>query len=118
MDREFSNERLVSDLADKNTKYYFINHDEKPVGFIKIRSSISNLGPESCIELEKINVLREHKGMGIGKLALRDVFKKVTDDGKKNLFLSVIDTNKNAITFYEKLGFKFHSTTTLDIPFF
>ncbi len=119
LDREFSNERLTSDLADKNTKYYFINHQGKSVGFIKIKnSSLSNLEPESCIELEKIYVLPEHKGMGIGKLALRDVFKKAIDDGKKNLFLSVIDTNKNAITFYESLGFKFHSTTTLDIPFF
>tara|TARA_B100000809_G_C14980294_1_gene474259 strand:+ start:259 stop:417 length:159 start_codon:yes stop_codon:yes gene_type:complete len=33
-------------------------------------------------------------------------------------FLSVIDTNKTAIAFYEKLGFKFHSKTILDVPYF
>jgi ribosomal protein S18 acetylase RimI-like enzyme len=38
--------------------------------------------------------------------------------GKQILFLCVIDTNLNAIAFYEKLGFKFHSKTRLEDSYF
>ena len=56
--------------------------------------------------------------MGIGKLTVDEILKKAKEFGKKILFLCVLDTNKDAITFYEKLGFKFHSKTILDIPYF
>lgn len=119
LDKEFSLERLKSDLTDKNTEYYFIENEQKAVGFIKIRhNSIANLSIESGVELEKIYVLPECKGMGIGKLALNEIIKKSQDLGEKSLFLCVIDNNLNAIAFYEKFGFEFHSKTTLNIPYF
>ncbi len=34
------------------------------------------------------------------------------------MYLCVIDTNRNAIAFYEKLGFVYHSKTRLEEPFF
>ena len=119
LDKEFSEERLISDLSDKNIEYYFIDNKGKRVGFIKIRNNSSSVfNIENSVELEKIYVLPECKGMGIGKLALNEIIKKIEERGKRNLFLCVIDTNENAIAFYEKLGFKFHSKTTLDIPYF
>ncbi len=119
LDKEFSTERLKSDLTSKNTEYYFIEHELKAVGFLKIRNnSITNLPIENGVELEKIYVLPECKGMGIGKLALKKIIKKTKACGAKYIFLCVIDTNINAIAFYEKLGFEFHSKTTLNIPYF
>jgi ribosomal protein S18 acetylase RimI-like enzyme len=56
--------------------------------------------------------------MGVGKMALKDIIGKIENKGKKSLFLCVIDTNDSAIAFYENLGFKFHSKTILDIPYF
>ena len=118
LDNEFNDQRLAKDLVDKNTEYYFIEHQEKKVGFIKTKINISLDFIANSVELEKIYVLPECKGMGIGKLALNDIIQKTKNNGKKSVFLCVIDTNKNAIAFYEKLGFKFHSKTTLDVPYF
>jgi ribosomal protein S18 acetylase RimI-like enzyme len=119
LEREFSMERLTSDLADKYTEYYFIIHELKTVGFIKTKDhSIKDVPIEDSVEVEKIYVLPACKGMGIGKLALQEISRKTEERAKKNLFLCVIDTNQSAIAFYEKLGFKFHSKTTLDIPYF
>ena len=119
LNNEFSTERLKSDLKDKKTKYYFIEHDHKSVGFIKIRdNSMTNLHIENAVELEKIYILPEYKGLGIGKLAMNEIIKKTEERGKKNLFICVIDTNVNAFAFYEKHGFEFHSKTTLDAPYF
>lgn len=119
LNREFSTARLKLDLKDVHTAYYFIEHQLQSVGFIKIKNNLNpNLSINSGIELEKIYVLPEYKGMGIGKLALKEIIKRTAELGKKKLFLYVIDTNINAISFYEKLGFTFHSKTTLDIPYF
>ena len=119
LEKEFSNTRLKRDLKDKNINYYLINSKEKTVGFVKIKNnSLPNLPIEDGIEIEKIYVLPAFKGMGIGKLTVDEILKKAKEFGKKILFLCVLDTNKDAITFYEKLGFKFHSKTILDIPYF
>ena len=119
LDKEFSTEKLLLDLTDIITDYYFIQHKSQTVGFIKIRNkSYSDLQIENTIELQKIYVLPEYKGFGIGKLALKEIIQIAQEQGKKHIVLDVIDTNKNAIAFYEKLGFYFHSKTTLDIPYF
>ena len=119
LEKEFNSERLKSDLADQNTDYYFIEHEQKVVGFVKLRNNLDTDIPiENSAELEKVYVLPEYKGKGIGKLALKETIKRVEERGKSNLFLCVIDTNESAIAFYEKLGFEFHSNTTLDLPYF
>ena len=118
LDNEYNDKRLALDLSDENTEYYFIEHKEKQVGFIKTKINLSSDFIANSVELEKIYVLPECKGMGIGKLALNDIIQKTKNSGKESIFLRVIDTNENAIAFYEKLGFKFHSKTILDIPYF
>jgi ribosomal protein S18 acetylase RimI-like enzyme len=119
LDNEFSEKRLVLDLNDKNIAYYFIEDNEKNVGFIKTMiNSSSDISLKNSVEIEKIYVLPECKGKGIGKLAFKEILKRSESNEKKSIFLSVIDTNDGAISFYEKLGFKFHSKTILDIPYF
>ena len=119
LQKEFNSKRLKSDLADQNTGYYFIEYQQSVVGFIKIRyNPHPDIPIENSAELEKIYVLPGYKGKGIGKLALYEIIKKVEGCGKSNLFLCVIDSNESAIAFYKKLGFEFHSKTTLDVPYF
>jgi len=118
LDNEFNDKRLALDLSDKNTEYFFIEHKKKQVGFIKTKITSPSDFIKNSVELEKIYVLPECKGMGIGKMALNYIIKKTENIGMKSLFLCVIDSNEDAIAFYEKLGFKFHSKTILDVPYF
>lgn len=119
LERESNTERLKSDVKDADYEYYFIQKNGKNIGFIKTKDKSSDLFPEldNC-ELEKIYILPEYSGMGIGKMALTEVIDRARLKGKKLLFLSVIDTNKNAVAFYKKLGFEFHSKTRLEEPNF
>jgi len=119
LNNQFGDEKLKSDLKDKNVDYYLIHAKNKLVGFIKVNNnSISNLSFERGAELEKMYVLPKYKRLGIGKKALNEIVKITRERGKKILFLDVLDTNKSAIVFYEKLGFKFHSNTRLQLPYF
>ena len=119
LEREFGNEKLKADLANRNVAYYFIVYDENQVGFVKIRYNTAFNGIENkAVELEKIYVLPEFKGNGLGKAALGEIVKSVKKQGIKTLFLCVIDSNTHAITFYKKLGFTIYGTTRLDLPYF
>jgi len=119
VEREFGTARLTDDLTNQTIEYYFIHEGQKPVGFVKLRDvpyeEHSLLG---VFELEKIYINPDKKGNGIGKRALAEVIELLKVREKKYLLLSVIDTNHPAIAFYESFGFRFHSKTSLDIPFF
>jgi ribosomal protein S18 acetylase RimI-like enzyme len=119
LDKEFSTEKLKLDLLDKNTEYFFIQEDLKTVGFLKTKYNKSTtFSAENSLKLDKIYVLPDFKGKGIEKLALLKIIENSRKLDVKNIFLGVINTNWGAINFYEQLGFKFHSKTTLDMPYF
>jgi len=57
--------------------------------------------------LDKFYILTQYIGIGIGNSAFEILFNTLQFHGKESLLLSVIDTNVNAIRFYEKLEFSF-----------
>lgn len=119
LEREFGDKKLKADLANRNFGYYFIEFGENPVGFVKICYDAEfNKMQHEAAELEKIYVLPEFQGKGLGKSALTEIIKNLKTKGTKIIFLCVIDTNTKAIAFYLKQGFIFHSTTMLDLPYF
>lgn len=119
LESEYGDERLKADLANDNLEYYFIMCGENPVGFVKIRYNAELNGMQNpAVELEKIYLLPEFKGKGLGKATMDKIVESLKRKGVLTLFLCVIDTNTNAITFYKKLGFIQHSTTCLCLPYF
>lgn len=107
VDNIFGVEILKTELVDKEIQYYvaFINHE--PVAFMKLKlsSNLPNLVTEKGIELDKIYILPQFKGMKIGKRLLDLAFVIAKYNNKETFWLSVIDTNFEAISFYEKIGF-------------
>ena len=119
LEREFGDEKLEADLANRHLAYYFIVNDEKPVGFVKIRYNAVLSGVSSeAVELEKIYILPGFKGKGLGKQAFSEIIKSLKKQGIKTVFLRVIDSNTDAIAFYQKQGFTWHSNTHFDLPYF
>lgn len=115
----FGTARLQTELVNEDYGYHFIVMDNIHIGFVKVNFKTSEEFSilDNC-ELEKIYILPAYSGMGIGQLVMEEIINEVRRRGKQELFLSVIETNRNAINFYKKLDFKFHSTTRLDIPQF
>src|SRR5450432_729930 len=111
---------LEIELRDKNIQYHMAFIKQEPVAFMKLNlfSNLPGFDMKKGIELDKIYILQQFKGMKIGKRLL-DVAFDIANNNRKDIFwLSVIDTNREAISFYEKAGFKFHSKTQLDYPKF
>jgi ribosomal protein S18 acetylase RimI-like enzyme len=120
VDKVFGLETLKAELVNTNIQYYVAFIDEKPVAFMKLNlnSNLPGYTPETGIELDKVYILPEFKGKRIGKKLLDKAFETAQRHNKEIFWLSVIDTNNEAISFYTKIGFQYHSSTRLDYPKF
>ena len=82
----------------KNEHYISAKIDNKIVGVCRI------VLHEDKNQLQAIYVLPEYQGKGIGYALWQEA--KKSFDSKKETIVQVAIYNKNAIAFYEKLGFK------------
>ena len=119
LEDQFGKDRLARELVEQTISYYFIQVEGINIGFVKMnyRSDEELSASDNC-ELEKIYILPSHSGKGIGQLVMRALIKYAQKLGKKMMFLCVLDTNKTAIAFYEKIGFEYHSSLRLQAPKF
>ena len=113
LEDQFGTNSLQSDLMGKHIEYYFIYLGEEAVGFLKINGAVpfEDFKIGAICELEKMYVFPKFKGLGIGTHALNNIIQNYRKRDISKMMLDVIETNKNAIAFYEKCGFKFHSKT-------
>ena len=119
IEEQFGTARLKIELVDTMIEYNFIEYNGEVVGFTKLNFNPKDidLSPGLC-ELEKIYLLPKFIGKGIAKQALRSVLHHANEEGKKAVYLYVIDTNTNAIAFYRSFGFEIVSKIQFNAPDF
>ena len=98
----FTQEKFVKSVNDKNTPIFKVQVDECVVGFIKLNLSARYSGEANGYEIETLYVVPQFKGQGIGKKLLE----YVKENFGKNFWLHTWVNNQNAIEFYQYLGFK------------
>jgi len=103
----FSSEVILKELEDPNSSYYFVFKNTIKVGYFKVNQATSqtDIKDDSGLELERIYVLKEFQGKGIGGWILNWVIKKARSLNKKYLWLGVWEYNEKAINFYKQYGF-------------
>ena len=79
----------------------------EPAGYASFFHFYSTYQGKSAIFLEDLFVLESFRGNGIGMALLSAVAKLAVDEGCFGLRWEVLDWNKPAIAFYEKLGATF-----------
>jgi ribosomal protein S18 acetylase RimI-like enzyme len=116
----FGLDTLKTDLSNNSIEYHVAYLNQEPVAFMKLNllSNLPALDPHKGVELDKIYILPRFKGMKIGKQLLTVLFKIAKQHNKEICWVSVIDSNTEAIAFYEHIGFQFHSKTEVDYPHF
>ena len=113
----FTKTVLDLEMGNQNTELFVIHKNELPVGILKItkNSAYLNHTAEEALLLDKIYILKEHTGKGIGKQVFNFVDSLCKRLNKKVLWL---DTMKNgrALEFYLKNGFEIAGETVLEFP--
>ncbi|GAB3501295.1 spermidine/spermine N(1)-acetyltransferase [Spirosoma knui] len=117
LERSFAVQQLTNELNDPNARYFMVLLAEKPVGFIKINidKPLPNQPNNNGLELERIYLLDEATGHGVGRAAVHYVEDITRQRGKQTLWLKAMDTSP-AVGFYRHMGFQDHSRLRLNFP--
>ncbi|RKN79969.1 GNAT family N-acetyltransferase [Ulvibacterium marinum] len=113
----FTQSILGQELAHPNHEHFIIYQGASPVGIFKVllHSKIAPYSSKEAFLLEKLYLLREYSGKGIGTEVLNFAENKAKELKKEILWL---DTMKKgpALNFYLKNGFKILREGVLDLP--
>ena len=108
LDENLSLERLKNELENLDSEFYFIENENKNLGYLKLNfgNAQTEKVEENHFEIERIYVLKAFLGQKIGQI----LFDKAIEIGReKNLeyvWLGVWEENHRAIKFYKKNGFE------------
>jgi ribosomal protein S18 acetylase RimI-like enzyme len=104
----FSKRKILSELNNPNSAFYFCLSETKRVGYIKINrgNAQTDLHEEEGLEIERIYVIETLKGQGIGSQLIDFCVEKAVSLRKTYLWLGVWENNRDAIAFYTKKGFQ------------
>ena len=107
LDENFSSEKLLTEIENPDTEFYFALQGENIVGYIKLnfRQSQTELQDDNAIEIERIYLLKEYQGKNIGKLLYDKAVEIAAQNHANYIWLGVWEENVRAIQFYKKNGF-------------
>jgi diamine N-acetyltransferase len=108
LDKMYSTESLHQQFYE-GTHFLLAEQNNEPIGFAAF-----NFKQHNIYRLEKLYVLPDKKGIGLGKTLLQAVVQKVHQLGGSSLQLNVNRKN-DAVQFYEKMGFTIIDTVDIAI---
>ena len=87
--------------------------EDRPVGFALFFHNFSTFLGRPGIYLEDLFVVPEERGSGVGRALLEHLARLAVDRGCGRLEWAVLDWNRDAIAFYERLGARPNSEWTV-----
>ena len=108
LDEAYSGQKLKSELEDKESETFFAVENQKALGVLKINTGNAETesGFQNSLEIQRIYVLKESKGLGIGKAFMNLAEKKARELGVSFIWLGVWEKNFPAQKFYTDKGFR------------
>lgn len=100
---------ITAEWSRPGTQYFILRHEGRNAGFIKLnlhhQPDNGTLLPEPVMELEKIYVLNDYFGKGLGKILMEKTLAVARENFVRTLWLGVWEHNHRALAFYKKEGF-------------
>ena len=111
LDRTFAVGKIRGSLEQPCNAYWLGSVDGLPVSYAKLKypsaPSATPVADRSDIsQLQKIYVLREFSGRGIGQPLLHEVLRHADTLQAAAVWLDVLEENIRAVQFYERHGFR------------
>jgi len=108
-------ERLASNLFGRHRYAETLIAEEagESVGFALFFHNFSTFLAKPGIYLEDLFVVPEHRGGGVGRALLKELARLAVERDCGRLEWSVLDWNRDAIAFYERLGARPNSEWTI-----
>ncbi len=103
----FSETRLLDELANPDSEFYFALVNNNPAGYLKINFAMAqtDLRDNAGIEIERIYVLQQYHGQQVAPALIGKALEVAAERDAEYIWLGVWEKNPRAIRFYEKNGF-------------
>jgi diamine N-acetyltransferase len=107
LDEGFSDSKLISELNETDSEFYFAKLGEIVIGYLKLNSGLAQteLKEEKSVEIERIYVLKEYHGKNVGQLLCEKAIQIAKRKNVLYVWLGVWEENPRAINFYKKNDF-------------
>ncbi len=108
LDTAFSTGRIQAELAHPDSQFWLAMQADQPVGYLKVNFGSAQTEPqdEPTLEIERIYVLQNLQGAGVGQLLFEKALDLARVAGVAYVWLGVWENNPKAIRFYEKNGLR------------
>ena len=108
LDKAYSEEKLKSEIENKESETFLAVENQKILGVLKINTGNAETesGLENSLEIQRIYILKESKGLGIGTVFMNLAEKKARELGVSFIWLGVWEKNFSAQKFYTDKGFR------------
>lgn len=108
LDKAYSEEKLKSEIEDKESETFLAVENQKILGVLKINTGNAETESslENSLEIQRIYILKESKGLGIGTVFMNLAEKKARELGVSFIWLGVWEKNFPAQKFYTDKGFR------------
>lgn len=106
-ERTFSVQKIRNGIKNPNNIFWLAFVNELPVGYAKLKlDSPSNfINSPRVSQLQKIYILKDFLSLKIGYELQNKMLLKATKHKSDHIWLSVLESNHKAITFYQKNQF-------------
>jgi GNAT superfamily N-acetyltransferase len=107
VEAEYGAAALARSLADSGSLWLIAELDAAPIGFAKLNwdRTLPVAPSPAGTELQKIYLLAEQTGQGLGSALLEAVIARAAPRGDGLLWLDVLKSNSGARAFYQRHGF-------------
>jgi ribosomal protein S18 acetylase RimI-like enzyme len=107
LDEGFSKEKLIAELNDQNSEFYFAIINNEVIGYLKVNfgESQTELKDSKALEIERIYVSKEFHGKGVAQILYGKAIEIAKQKEAEYVWLGVWEENPRAISFYKKNGF-------------
>lgn len=112
MDKAFTHEKLLSELQNENSQFFFVREGKEIIGYLKVnlKDAQTEFKDDISMEVERIYISQEYQSNGYGTRLLEKVKEIASVSGIKYIWLGVWEKNPAAIRFYERNGFDIFSS--------
>jgi GNAT superfamily N-acetyltransferase len=112
----YQKETFREELSATDIHYFLVYENDVAAGFFKIKENgVASYPASECMELDKLYLLKEHIGKGIGKVIMNFIISLTKEKNRPVLWLKVMDSSPAKYS-YEKAGFVPIAVNDLDYP--
>ncbi len=106
LNQTFSVAKIASSMAKLQNQYWLASFNDLPVGYAKLKCPSANAFIDDPVpaQLQKIYVLSEFITHRIGRALMAAAMDAAAVAKVKTVWLTVLNTNDRAISFYERQG--------------